>query len=471
MKKLFLSVLMIAVLFGMVYSQSITVTNPHGGENWIIGQHYTVTWSSTGVTGTVGVKLFQNGASIGYIEQDVNNTGSYSWTINSIIGVGPITAGSNYQIQIKKSGITSGLSGMFTISNPPSQATITVTNPHGGEDWTIGHQYPVTWNSTGVTGTVGVKLFQNGASLGYVKQNVNNSGSFAWTIDNIIGVGPITAGSNYQIQIKKSGVASGLSGMFTISNPIRRVYPNISKVITNSNINKANIQIQSLPDFMLYAESLGYIDWEHKIVKYHVAVKNKGSKNASNIPVKLEIYKRGRPGHIIETITDTIPSLPRNMTVSWNRTYQLNDIGTYDFVFKVNPDAVVKEYLYNNNTSVRKTISREALPDLRVWLMTIKVSILGKERVWVGVQNIGQKTSGPTKLKFYIETKGTKYLNIPPIAPGKFYTAERKEWFHSLKDVWVKMTIDPDNNVREDKESNNFAQKKLVVWSNTIFDK
>jgi subtilase family serine protease len=159
------------------------------------------------------------------------------------------------------------------------------------------------------------------------------------------------------------------------------------------------------------------------------------------------------------------------MTVAWNKTYQLKEIGTYDFLFKVNPDATVKEYLYNNNSAKRKTISREALPDLVVWLMTTKVDIIARSRVWVGVKNIGQKTSSPTKLKFYIQTKGTKYLDIPPIAPGKFYTAERRPWFHSLKDVWVEMTIDPYHTLREDKERNNYAKKKLKVWSHTIFDK
>ena len=215
------------------FSQSITVTNPHGGENWVIGNTYTITWNSSGISGTVGIKLFQNGRSLGYIAQDVPNTGTYRWTIGSIIGVGPISAGAHYQIQVKKSGVAAGLSaGEFTISNPPA-ASITVTNPHGGENWVIGNTYTIRWNSRGISGTVGIKLFQNGSSLGYIAQDVPNTGSYSWTIGNIIGVGPISAGAHYQIQVKKSGVAAGLSsGEFTITNPspvsktITVTYPN-----------------------------------------------------------------------------------------------------------------------------------------------------------------------------------------------------------------------------------------------------
>ena len=216
MKKFLMVFLVAMFIVAMGYSQSITVTNPHGGENWVIGNTYTITWNSSGISGTVGIKLFKNGSSLGYIAMDVPNTGSYSWTISSIIGVGPISAGTHYQIQVKKSGVAAGLSGEFTISNPPSSASITVTNPHGGEVWCKGHTYTITWNSSGITGPVGIKLFQNGSSLGYVAQNVSNTGHYSWTIGNIIGVGPISAGSHYQIQVKKSGVAAGLSGEFRI---------------------------------------------------------------------------------------------------------------------------------------------------------------------------------------------------------------------------------------------------------------
>ena len=236
---------------------------------------------------------------------------------------------------------------------------------------------------------------------------------------------------------------------------------------SNTNYGKygSGYKIQELPDLIPEEVKLGFRNWDLKIARFKVNIRNKGALDAHNIPLKLEIYKRGAPAHLVKTFTDSINFLPQGTYVTRLFDYQLPEFGTYDFIFKINPDHTVKEYKYSNNTSIRKSISKEKLPDLIVWLVTPKVDILSRSKIWIGVQNRGQKTSSPTKLKVYIQTKGTKYLDIPPIAPGHHYIAERKEWFHSLKDVWVEMWIDPYNNVREDKEMNNYAKTKLNVTS------
>ncbi|MEN8152375.1 MAG: Ser-Thr-rich GPI-anchored membrane family protein [Acidobacteriota bacterium] len=206
--------------FTLKITPTVTVTSPNGGEVWNIGEAYNVTWNSIGMSGNVGIKLFQNGISLGYIALDVPvNDETYSWTISEIIGVGPIVPGTNYQIQIKQSGIASDLSdAVFTIASAGTPS-ITVTSPNGGEDWSLGGTYNITWASTSMTGNVGIKLFQNGLSLGYIALDVPvSAGTYSWTISEIIGVGPIVPGINYQIQIKQSGVASDLSdAVFTIS--------------------------------------------------------------------------------------------------------------------------------------------------------------------------------------------------------------------------------------------------------------
>jgi len=225
MKKLLTTTFILLIGVGLIFSQSITVTSPNGGENWDLGSTHNITWTSSGVSGNVGIKLFQNGTSLGYIAQNIPvSAGTYSWEIDEIIGVGPISAGVNYQIQVKQSGVAGDLSnGNFTIctpsSPPPPTASITVTSPNGGENWELGSTHNVTWTSSGVSGNVGIKLFQNGTSLGYIAQNIPvSAGTYSWEIDEIIGVGPISAGVNYQIQVKQSGAAGDMSnGNFTIS--------------------------------------------------------------------------------------------------------------------------------------------------------------------------------------------------------------------------------------------------------------
>jgi len=120
MKKFLLFIFTALVFSGIIVAQSITVTSPNGRENWKLGSTHNVTWTSSGVSGNVGIKLFRNGNSLGYIALNIPvNSGSFSWKISksSIIGGGAILAGSNYRIQVKQNGVTGDLSdGNFTIS-------------------------------------------------------------------------------------------------------------------------------------------------------------------------------------------------------------------------------------------------------------------------------------------------------------------------------------------------------------------
>jgi len=231
MKKLFLSFIIIIFASGLIFTQSITITNPNGGEKWDLGSTHIITWKSNGVTGNVGVKLFQNGKSLGYIAQNVpvgSGSGSFKWTISDIIGAGPISVGLNYQIQVKKSGVTGNISrGFFSITKTVQKASINITNPHGGERWEKGSTYNIQWTTKGMSGNIGIKLFQNGKSLGYIARNVSVvSGVYRWTISNIIGVGQISTGTNYKIQLKQNGVAGDLSnGVFSIIPPKGNIVP------------------------------------------------------------------------------------------------------------------------------------------------------------------------------------------------------------------------------------------------------
>jgi len=60
--------------------QTITIQAPNGGENWIIGNNYNITWDATG--GIVNVKIeysTDNGTSWNVIVGSTANTGSYPW--------------------------------------------------------------------------------------------------------------------------------------------------------------------------------------------------------------------------------------------------------------------------------------------------------------------------------------------------------------------------------------------------------
>ncbi len=466
MKKLIYLLGILIVITGFSFSQTLTITNPSGAVTWSLNTTHLIQWTYGG-NGDIMIQLFQSGSPTGTVYNG-ENTGNLNWTIDKYLNGNPIATGS-YKLRVRSKNNSSIYAEVdLTITNSGSsneEIHLEIINPNVSVSWAKYTTHTISWSYNG-EGDIMIQLFQSGSPAGTI-YNGANSGSFSWTIDKYLNGNPIATGS-YKLRVRSKLDSSKYD---EISIQIKDTLIYNPKIIPDNNINKQQFTIMKLPDFYPYGEQLGYISWKHKIVKYHVAVKNKGQKDANNVPVKLEIYLRGTPGHIVKTINHTYPSIPKGMTVVFDRTYQLNNIGTYDFIFKVNPDATVNESVYSNNSAKRMTISREKLPDLIVWLMTPKVDIISRSRIWIGVKNIGTKTSSPTKLKVYIQTKGTKYLDIPAIAPGNFYTAERKEWFHSLKDVWVEMWIDPYNTLREDREDNNHAKTKLKVWSHTIFDK
>ncbi len=451
-KKVVLLFLVWIFIVTFSYSQTISLISPHSGDTWYKGHSYTISWTKSGsMNVNVKIRLMQGGVKILGIVDSTANDGSYSWTIPDSLPSG------NYQIRVKTIDNAVYDDGeSFTITDTPQQiASITVTKPHSGQIWCIGKTYTISWAKSGnMNSNVKIRLMKNGTKIIGITDYTSNIGSYSWKVPASV------ANGSYYIRVKTiDNQVYNDSKVFAI----QKCFPVNTPININSNINKQNVNVEKLRDFIVFGEQLVFLDWENKIVEYSVSIKNKGQKDAYNVPVKLEIYQRGNPGHIIKFFNYTYPLISKGVTEHFVRTYKLENIGTYDFTFRVNPNATIKEYKYSNNFAKRMTISREPLPDLRVYLMTIKAGIVSRSTIRVCVENNGQKASSPTKLKLYIQTKGTTSHDIPSIPSGHCYVAKRKEWFHSLKDVWVEMWIDPYNNIREDKERNNHYKIKLNI--------
>lgn len=60
----------------------IIVSTPNGGENWIVGSSKAITWSTSGMVGSVIIEYSTDGGSNwSTIVASTGNTGSYSWTV------------------------------------------------------------------------------------------------------------------------------------------------------------------------------------------------------------------------------------------------------------------------------------------------------------------------------------------------------------------------------------------------------
>jgi len=82
---------------------AITVTSPNGGENWKVGETHNITWTSSNF-GSMGVSinLLKPGATgaeyLRNIASNLPNTGTYQWTIPSIVSSG------TYNLMLVSSG-------------------------------------------------------------------------------------------------------------------------------------------------------------------------------------------------------------------------------------------------------------------------------------------------------------------------------------------------------------------------------
>ncbi len=202
------------ILAGLIFPQSITVTEPDPGETWYKGQTYDIKWTSSGCTdNNIKINIFKNSVAVSnFVEQlTSSDTGSKSWTIPSSYANG------NYIIRIKTSDNNCiGDSGVFQIADQQG-GTLTVTEPDPGEDWEKGKSHMITWTSSGCTNNnIKINIFRNSIiQSNFVDQLTStNSGSKSWLIPSNYTTG------NYIMRIKtEDELCKGDSGVFQIINP------------------------------------------------------------------------------------------------------------------------------------------------------------------------------------------------------------------------------------------------------------
>jgi len=129
----------------------ITITEPNGGEIWTPGDAETITWENFGNTGfEVRIDYTISDGDPVNIVMFEENDGSYLWA--------PIPDMDSTEVKIVVTSIdfpsiSDASDNYFTISTTPPP-TIIVTQPNGGEVWTVGSSGEITWESYGLVGFV-----------------------------------------------------------------------------------------------------------------------------------------------------------------------------------------------------------------------------------------------------------------------------------------------------------------------------
>jgi|WetSurMetagenome_2_1015567.scaffolds.fasta_scaffold15167_2 hypothetical protein len=115
----------------------------------------------------------------------------------------------------------------FTILPVPGQATIQVTSPNGGEDWSVNSQQNITWTSTNVTNVkIDYSTNNGGVWLNVESSLPAASGNYLWTIPN-------TPSTQCLIRISDAGLAS----RFDVSDNVFTIVPLVTVTSPNGGEN------------------------------------------------------------------------------------------------------------------------------------------------------------------------------------------------------------------------------------------
>jgi len=265
MKKQIILVLMMFYI-GILYSASITVTNP-GGAAIVKGNTVVITWNAVGTTKGFKITLWKDSALVNVIEANFaagNGNRTYQWLVPNTCGIG-------YQIKIKeKTTPVAAMSGNFKITGciKPEfkkpipfkrlysyyknlKITINVFKPINNGSYEVGKVMQIQWNKNiGNSGKVKIILcnvYPNAWKYAETVQDTYpNRGLAAWTPKKKYA----WPGTKLMIMViaKDNSEIYGKSGVFTVFNP-KPAKPPANPVIARTPIinNKKTFKNNSYP--------------------------------------------------------------------------------------------------------------------------------------------------------------------------------------------------------------------------------
>ncbi|MBK7958468.1 MAG: hypothetical protein IPK03_10345 [Bacteroidetes bacterium] len=167
------------------------LTSPNGGEVWNVNSSRNITWTAATLYTSVVIEFsIDNGTTWNFVSAATGNTGSFAWTV-------PFNPSTQCKIRISNFGNPS----VFDVSDAnftiqiPSPVLLT---PNGGETWYAGTSNAITWTpSTVFSTTVNLEYsIDNGLNWSTIANNVNNTGTYNWTIPNVNSTSALVRISN-----------------------------------------------------------------------------------------------------------------------------------------------------------------------------------------------------------------------------------------------------------------------------------
>jgi len=196
--------------------KELEVTTPSGGDRWEAGvtNGALTEWTSSGLTGTVHLDLYQDGFFFMSMGTDVDVTeGYFTWTVAYYM-----EGGSGFEVYIgsDEDSLVYAYSSSFRINPSENPSVIEVVSPSSGDKWMVLEEdgAVIEWESENLYDSLHIELFHEGAFVRTIAERVRVLDySYTWTVPL-----DIPADRGYQIYIESDllPLVNDLSAEFTI---------------------------------------------------------------------------------------------------------------------------------------------------------------------------------------------------------------------------------------------------------------
>ncbi len=218
-----------------IYTSTINVTSPKGGENVLVNTNYNITWTSTNVQNVKIEYSTNNGQNwLNIISLISASNGSYSWLVPNTV---------SNQCFVKITDITNPLitdtsNSTFSISI----ISVVLNSPNGGENWFAGSKKSINY-TVQFANTINIEYSTNSGSTWIsIATNISPAtGNYLWTV-------PGTPTSQAKIRIYDPGnlfAGDTSNAVFTISKLIL-TSPNGGEIWQSSSQKNITWSTQSL---------------------------------------------------------------------------------------------------------------------------------------------------------------------------------------------------------------------------------
>jgi hypothetical protein len=167
---------------------SLSIISPNGFENIFMGVETEITWDSSGTVDNVILHYSSDGGiTWNYITGPIANTGSYFWTT-------PTIPSEQYLVKIEEENLLAEdeSDNFFTVS----ASILEITSPNGTEQFFMGTQIDITWDSSGPVDEVILFYSKNyGMTWDFIDGPIPNTNTYSWTL-------PTVPSENYLIRIE-----------------------------------------------------------------------------------------------------------------------------------------------------------------------------------------------------------------------------------------------------------------------------